>query len=387
MSSANLYSKVLLNSSDGIDAGNCVVSALDMGLPEDVKVELRQCVLTGGKEQGSRLITLTVGDKVLRIVPTRAMAILDATRNGIRFGWDSPVKEVVHPSFIDQGASGGIGWLDGFNEMLVRCGYQWAGHPGEDNGEFLTLHGRIQNTPADKVVLEVEQIPPYRVALRGCVDEKRFKSTNFTVNTAITLSLDEPYIYIEDTLTNKASYDNSYQAIYHNNFGAPILEEGAKLHVAANEISPFNTYAAIGLNDWDTMPAPTENFDEMVFNVKPISDKHGFGYALMANRNESAAIEVGFNTDTLPVLTIWKNVDTVEQGYVVGIEPGTSFAYNRKHQWELGLVPTIKAKQSKTFRVRFGLLTSNKEVLQSKASIQTLQTEPATMTAEPIVKL
>ena len=29
---------------------------------------------------------------------------------------------------------GGLGWLDGFNELVVRCGYEWTGHPGIDNG-------------------------------------------------------------------------------------------------------------------------------------------------------------------------------------------------------------------------------------------------------------
>ena len=26
----------------------------------------------------------------------------------------------------------GLGWLDGFNELVVRCGLSWCGHPGLD---------------------------------------------------------------------------------------------------------------------------------------------------------------------------------------------------------------------------------------------------------------
>ncbi len=388
-----MFQLVLLSNQQHIDVGNVSLSAELMGLPKDIPISVQQTCLMGGKQAGSRLITLTVGDSVVRVVPTRGMAVLDVLRKDktgkdVRFGWDSPVKEVVHPSFINQEASGGIGWLDGFNEMVVRCGYQWAGHPGQDGDEFLTLHGRIQNTPADEVVLEVEQVPPYRVSLRGRVDEKRFKFTNFELHTVLSLAPDEPYLLVEDTLVNKGSYPREYQAIYHNNFAQPILENGAQLHVPVAELSPFNDYAAGGLNDWNQMPAPTQDFDEMVFNIRPLSDEKGFSHALLHNANASHGIEVSYQTDTLPVLTVWKNTDTLEQGYVVGIEPGTSFAYNRFYQRGLGLVPTIAAGESKHFVVRFGLLTNEDQVQASMANIAQLQgTQTAQILPTPIVRV
>lgn len=370
-----------------IDLNSAHLTAEDMGLPEHIAIECKLQSLRGGKQQGSKLITLTVGDKVLRVVPTRAMAILDAYRGELRYGWDSPVQEIVHPSFIHQEASGGLGWLDGFNEMVARCGYQWAGHPGEDNGEMLTLHGRIQNTPADDVVLIVEQEPPYRVTLKGRVDEKRFKFTNFELETELSLTPDEPYIHIKDTLHNLSNYDNTYQAIYHNNFGTPILEQGATLHIAGTQVSPFNEYAVQGLQQWNQMPAPTEDFDEMVFNVLPLADEDSMSHALLKNAAGDAAIEVSWSSSTLPVLTIWKNTDSLEQGYVVGIEPGTSFAYNRKYQRNLGLVPTIKGKASKTFQVRFGLLTDKHAVQASQTKIEALQLTPILLSNNPLVEI
>jgi hypothetical protein len=388
-----MFQLVLLSPQQHIDVGNLSLNAELMGLPKDVPIHVQQTCLMGGKQTGSRLITLTVGDSVVRVVPTRGMAVLDvvrkdATGKDVRFGWDSPVKEVVHPSFVNQEASGGLGWLDGFNEMIVRCGYQWAGHPGQDGDEFLTLHGRIQNTPADEVILEVEQVPPYRVTLRGRVDEKRFKFTNFELQTALSLTPDEPYLLVEDTLANKGSYPREYQAIYHNNFAQPILDDGAQLHVTMAELSPFNDYAAGGLPDWNQMPAPTKGFDEMVFNIRPISDKNGFSHALLHNANASCGIEVSYQTDTLPVLTVWKNTDTLEQGYVVGIEPGTSFAYNRAYQRDLGLVPTIEAGESKHFVVRFGLLTDEDQVKASVANIDQLQgTQTPQILSTPLVRL
>ncbi|BFM50049.1 aldose 1-epimerase family protein [Marinomonas sp. THO17] len=383
-----MFQLVLLSQQQQIDLANLTLTAELMGLPKEVPVKVEQSCLVGGKQAGSRIICLTVGKTKVRVVPTRGMAILDAVRDEVRFGWDSPVKEVVHPSFINQEASGGLGWLDGFNEMLVRCGYQWAGHPGQDGDEFLTLHGRIQNTPADDVILEVEQEPPYRVTLRGRVDEKRFKFTNFELHTELSLTPEEAFIEIKDTLINKGSYGREYQAIYHNNFAQPILQEGARLYVPVAELSPFNDYAAKGLEDWANMPAPTPDFDEMVFNVRPLSDDMGMSHALLHNASGDKGIEVSYQTDSLPVLTIWKNTDTLEQGYVVGIEPGTSFAYNRVHQRPLGLVPTIGAGESKQFVVRFGLFTESSQVNDSKQRIASLQAKvQALVLTKPIVQL
>ena len=60
-------------------------------------------ILKGGKQEGVELLTLDDGRLKIRIIPTRGMGILDVKMDGIRLGWDSPVKEVVHPSPEDAG--------------------------------------------------------------------------------------------------------------------------------------------------------------------------------------------------------------------------------------------------------------------------------------------
>lgn len=78
-----------------------------------------------------------------------------------------------------------------------------------------------------------------------------------------------------DVLTNHADYAHDYQIIYHSNFSQPILEEGAKFLAPVSEVSPFNDYAKKGLKDWTTYLGPTKEFDEIVFNLKPLSDQNG----------------------------------------------------------------------------------------------------------------
>jgi hypothetical protein len=116
----------------------------------------------------------------ITVIPTRGMNILSVHAGDVRREWDSPVQEVIHPKFINLQDRGGLGWLEAFNEWLCRCGLESNGAPaidrfvtstGVETTMELTLQGRIANLPAQEVELGVEQEPPYRITLRGRVDE------------------------------------------------------------------------------------------------------------------------------------------------------------------------------------------------------------------------
>ena len=50
---------------------------------------------------------------------------------------------------------------------MSRCGLEYSGHPGEDNGRFLTVHGRIAHIPASEVSVSIETEAPYRIHVCG----------------------------------------------------------------------------------------------------------------------------------------------------------------------------------------------------------------------------
>jgi len=360
-------------------------SDLEFDFPAEF--ECRHQILHGGKQEGSEVITLRVGELTISISPTRGMGVLYAQYAGMRLGWDSPVKEVVNPAYIELGKHGGAGWLEGFNELVVRCGFQWAGHPGEDRGELLTLHGQIQNTPASVVRLSVDSAPPYRVRLSGRVDERCFKRAEFEVWMHLDILPGQASFFISDELINRGSYEREYQVIYHNNFGAPLLEEWGRVQAPVRQISPFNQRAQKGLESWESVSAPTAGFDEEVFNIFPLADSQGDTLALLSNADASQGVVVRFNLRQLPVLTLWKNTDTSEQGYVVGIEPGTSFAYNRRYQRDLGLVPLIGAGESRLFNLQFDFLLNASAVEAAALEVDTLQAKEAMeVVAAPLVQ-
>lgn len=378
---------VLTDSMLAKEVGNWQVTHDSLGFTDSHPFSIEKRQLHGGKQTGVDVLIIDNGILSITLVPTRGMGIYDVKMDGQRIlGWNSPVKEIVNPAFIDLESRNGLGWLDGFNEMLVRCGYEWTGHPGiDDNGQLLSLHGRVQNTPASTVKVIIDDTPPHKITVEGKVAERTFKKAELVTLTRLEVTPGNNTFAIHDTLTNKADYDDEYQIIYHSNFGRPILEEGAKVTAAASEISPFNDYAQAGLKSWQTYLGPTKGFDEMVFNLKPIGDENGHSLAVLHNKAANKGVAVGYNVQQLPVLTLWKNTDTEQQGYVTGIEPGTSYAYNTKYQRPLGLVPAIKAGESKDFNVTYTVLRDHKEVQQALQAVQKIQKNVPLKTSNTLI--
>ena len=108
------------------------VDATAMGLAEGFAWSVKKHRLRGGRRDGVDLIVVDNGALRFSIVPTRGMGLWKGWYDGSRLGWDSPVTDgPVHPSLVNLAAAGGLGWLDGFDELLARCGLESNGAPFE----------------------------------------------------------------------------------------------------------------------------------------------------------------------------------------------------------------------------------------------------------------
>lgn len=368
----NAQTIVLTDTEKGIEQGNWQTDSQKLNIT-GAGFSLQQQVLHGGKQEGSKVITLSSAVLTIALSPTRGMNILNVKGSDVRLGWDSPVTEVVNPAYINLDSRNGLGWLDGFNEMMVRCGFEWTGHPGVDNGTLYTLHGRAGNTPASKVVIEIAEKAPYEVRIRGLLKENTFKKSNLETWTELRYIPGTQSFSIHDRVTNRADYPRDYEIIYHSNFGKPLLEEGAVFSAPIKQISPFNDYAKAGLKDWATYQGPTKGFDEMVFNILPYADAQGKTLAMLHNRRGDRGVAIGFDTHQLPLLTLWKNTDTERQGYVTGIEPGTNYAYPVKIEREQGRIKQLQPGQSTDFELTYTLLKDAEQVKVYQDKIKTLQ--------------
>jgi len=343
---------------------------------------IRKFVLHGGKQEGVDVIIVDNGKMQIAICPTRGMGILYATAGDVRLGWDSPVKEIVHPAFINLSARGGLGWLEGFNEFLCRCGLEWSGHPGTDKfvnnvGDEatmdLTLHGKVANTPASEVVVVVDRAAPYRIRVRGRVDERMFYGPKLELWTELSTEPGSTAFRVSDHLTNRGLADQEFQMLYHSNFGRPLLGEGATFVGAVEQIRPFNAHAAKGLGDWDRYAGPKLGYVEQVYKLTPAADAQGNSMAMLKNAKGDRAASVAFSAKELPYLTLWKNTLADGEGYVTGIEPGTGFPHNRRVERMHGRVPKLAAGASRSFTVDYAVHTGEAEVRAAADRIAAIQ--------------
>jgi hypothetical protein len=350
------------------------------GLPDGVTI--KKMTLHGGKQEGVDIITVNNGKLAFTVIPTRGMGIARVEMSGIRLGWDSPVKEIVHPQYINLQSRGGLGWLEGFNEFMVRCGLEFAGHPGKDKfitntgdeAEMdLTLHGKIGNIPASEVEVLVDPAQPKRVHIRGRVDERMFYGPKLELWTDISTEAGSHEFRIEDRVHNFSAYEQEFQMIYHANYGPPLLEANSKFVGAYKQVTPFNANAAKAVSTFETYAAPTKGFIEQVYCIRPVADLSGRTLVMLHNAAANRAVTMSWHLDQLPYLTLWKNTTAIEEGYVTGIEPGTGFPMNRRIERHFGRVPKLKPNETHTMTIDYAILDNADAIIKARETIKNLQ--------------
>jgi galactose mutarotase-like enzyme len=327
---------------------------------------IRKLTLHGGKQEGVELIVVNNGKLEFTVVPTRGMGLLEAKLGDVRLGWNSPVKEVVHPQYVNLLGRGGLGWLDGFNEWMCRCGLESNGGPGPD--EFinnvgdkatmeLTLHGKIANIPASEVEVAVEKAPPYRITVRGVVHERMFYGPKLELVTEISTEPGSSALRITDTITNRGNVPQEFELLYHANYGRPLLEKGARFLAPVSRVTPMNAHAAKSVNDWASYAGPTPAFVEQVYCLRPIAGPDGQTLIALQNKAADRAVSMAYSVKDLPYLTQWKNTAAEPEGYVTGLEPGVNFPNPRRIERKLGRVPRIAAGASYTASIEYAIHT------------------------------
>lgn len=384
---ASAQNWLLTDTESGTEKGNWQVDSQQLKLSGE-RFSIQQKVLHGGKQEGSKVLTLTSQNGLtIALSPSRGMDLLHVNGHGVRLGWDSPVQEVVNPAYMNLESRNGTGWLEGFNEMMVRCGFEWTGHPVSKDGVLYTLHGKAGNTPASKVEVTVDDSAPHEIRIRGLLKETTFKKAKLETWTELRYVPGSDSFTVHDVLTNQADYPHDYQIIYHSNFGTPILEKDARFIAPLTSVSPFNDYAKKGLDGWDRYGAPTQDFDEMVFNLTPKADSSGKTVAAVINSKGDKGASIEFDTRQLPLLTMWKNTDTLKQGYVTGIEPGTNYAYPVTIEKEQGRVKQLQPGQSTEFTLTYTLLKDAGAVQKVEQRVRQIQgNEAVAINETPIAK-
>lgn len=308
---------------------------------------VEEYTLKGGKGDGMRFFHIRNGlGMELMVSADRCSDISRLTLDGKNMNYTSTCGQ-VSPQYFNP-AQDGFGLLKSFNcGFLTTCGFDNIGVPNTDNGEFLGLHGKLSNLPADHIYyVETESALEIHATMRSQVIFGR----KLTLDRVISCSLEENTFTITDRVTNEGSTEEPCMLLYHMNMGYPLLSETAELHINSNEVIPRDDRAAEDLDTWNKILTPTPNFVEQCYYHRFPGET---GKLSLFNESINKGLQISFPTKDFPLITQWKMMG--ERDYVLGLEPCTNTLEGRSGIREKGELEMLAPGASKTFHVKVTL--------------------------------
>ncbi len=356
-----------------------------LGLPADPAWSVTKRTLRGGRRDRVDLIRLDNGALSVDILPTRGMGLWRGRFRGDPLGWKSPVVDgPVHPAFVHPADRGGLGWLDGFDEWLVRCGLESNGAPyevaipGPDGRParhlLVGLHGRIANIPAHHVAIHVDDAAPHAITVEGRVAESTLFHAQVEMTTRFTTVPGSNRLVVRDEFANLSDSPGAMQILYHWNFGPPYLGEGATFAAPIEALVPQNARAAEGLDRWTRFGGPEPGFAEQVYLAHLRGDgPDGRTLAMLKGPGGDKAVVLRFSRSQLPCFTLWKNTRGAREGYVTGLEPATNFPNPRPFEEARGRVVPLPPGGTFLAETVLEILDGDQAIAAVEAEIRDIQ--------------
>lgn len=348
--------------------------------------KITQRVLRGGLSEGVTLLEIDNGAMRLMVIPTRGMGVWRAEKPSPKgdetLGWKSPVRGPVHPGFVPLHDPNGLGWLEGFDELVVRCGLESNGAPEfDEQGQLLyPLHGRIANRPAHFVEVIVDD-SARTITVRGIVEETRFHFQKLRLEASITTSFDSTAFTVSDRVENFGGTPARMQMLYHINIGEPTLAAGANIVApiksVRNRDNSQSNAAPNKVTGWNTYGPPTAGASEDCFFLDLSSDEHDQTQLLLKNAEATGGTLLSYNKSQLPYFTLWKNLAASEDGYVTGLEPATNYPNCHSAEVAEGRAVQLGAGESWSAEFTIDWLASAKQVQQAEEAIRGLESQEA----------
>jgi len=304
---------------------------------------VRTSVLDDGRGRGIRIADVDNGTGLrFCILLDRGMDIGEASFNGTPFAYQTPVG-VVHPSYFE---SDGLRWLRSFGAgLMTGCGLRNVGLPEAENGMRadgpLGQHGRISNTPAEKISVRQEWVDGrYQLSVSGVIREVSFFSENLELKRTISTAMGDNSVTICDEISNLGVRPSPLMLLYHINAGFPLLSEAALVKGPVRETVPRNETAAAGLDQWNRCQPPTAGYVEQCFFHDLETDENGMARMTLTNPDSGMAMEVAYRKAELPYFTQWKMMG--QQEYVMGLEPANCHPDGQTAEKEKGTLKVIE---------------------------------------------
>ena len=258
---------------------------------------IRDCTFNDGKEKGVRTIEVNTGNLRFTVLPDRCMDIAQVSFKGHAISWLSKTG-ITAPELYEKDDKN---WLRGFyGGLITTCGLHNIGGPVGEHG----LHGRIANTPAQKVSVFADWIgDEYIMRISGEMRESMVFGSNLVLKRTIMAKLFSDEFTVEDTIINEGFSREDIALCYHCNFGFPLVQEGAKIINVPAEVADITA----PIHGKEEECIPVDYSEEMV---------------TVGIENDCMGAYLTYERNTLPNFLIWKMLG--ESEYVIGLEPRTT---------------------------------------------------------------
>lgn len=255
---------------------------------------------------------------------------------------------------------------------LYTCGLSNIGVPCVDGNEEFNFHGRISQTPADKVsVVSDWEGDEYVMEISGEMREAAHYKENLVLKRSITTKLGAKSITIRDIVENQGFEEQPVMLLYHFNFGYPLLNEGARVIVPNIETIPRTDAAKQGMSEFGKICAPVDQLEENVFYHKNAADKDGNSYAALINDSLGLGVYIKYNTQQLPMLAEWKSMASGD--YALGLEAGNHYLEGRDVERERGTLKNLTPFGQMYFDLELGVLDGSEEIKEFEKMIHSMQ--------------
>ncbi len=375
------FRRVLTDGWEGVYEEDYRLSSSNFVGMDGASWSISKYTLKGGKQHSVDLVEIDNGYMTVVVVPTRGMNVLEAFTDEIALGWNSPVKEVVHPAYVTEESRGNLGWLEGFNELVARCGLSWHGAPGEDSvvtntgkkaSVVLPLHGTISNTPAVRLSVEVSLEMPHAISVVGEMYDTRMFGPSYRLIGRVSTTPGSSEFVIHDRIENIGGSPAEMEVLYHSNYGPPMLGDGAQLLAPVEFLCPINARAAEDISNWDTFGPPQTGFAEQCYLGRLHSDRRGQTLVALVDPSGENAATIRYSVEQLPAFTIWRNAAAEADGYVVGLEPGTDYPNARMFERRKGRVIQVPGGGVFEASLTYGIVRGGPSIARLEEEVKEL---------------
>jgi len=305
-----------------------------------------------GKARGMRAWDVRPGNGLaFTLLPDKCLDIAQLSYKGININWQSK--------------NGFSGWQNAYpvlNEfdryfsggMLLTCGLKNTGYDYiDENGSFQHLHGRIGVTPCEQSWhREYFEGDEYVLEAGGLTRDSVLGGHNLTLARSLKTTMGQSEILITDTLENHEPEGTDYLILYHFNFGFPFLDPDIQMGFppAESPVKPRTEADRNGIGEWCAMAPPVDGYEEQCFFHDLETDQHGWSEVSLENKKLGIGVKLSYEKKSLPILMQWKSLRAGE--YVLGIEPGNSYASSMRGERENGVVGHVEAYGKQEFRIK-----------------------------------